>query len=192
MQKITLVDNSRVSYSNPVRQSLFTFEDSTNTKDNYKALRAAESLRLIYPGVDAKGVILSIPMPGHHVGDSTKEKVRDEVKQLEELIREHDCIFLLMDTRESRWLPTLIGAANNKLVINSALGFDSFLVMRHGVKLSSEEEQEAAAAKKNQPEQLVYGSKIESHDLGCYFCNDIVAPGNVSHLHHILFEVYFD
>ncbi len=33
-----------------------------------KALAAAESLRLIFPGVNAEGVELSIPMPGHHTG----------------------------------------------------------------------------------------------------------------------------
>lgn len=41
-----------------------------------------------------------------------------------------------------------------QIVMNVALGFDTFLLMRHGAK--------------------------GKNDLGCYFCNDIVAPTNVN------------
>ena len=53
VEHITFVDNSKVSYSNPVRQSLFVFQDSISgeSKDNHKSLKAAENLKLIYPGV---------------------------------------------------------------------------------------------------------------------------------------------
>lgn len=40
--------------------------------------------------------------------------------------------------------------------MNAALGFDTYLVMRHGVR-----------------ESLAKGTR-----LGCYYCNDIVAPAD--------------
>lgn len=92
-------------------------------------------------------------MPGHD--HSTLDAVQKDLNQLEDLIKEHDVIFLLTDSRESRWLPTLLGTRHNKCVINSALGFDSYLVMRHGTPVNQ---------------------------IGCYFCNDIVAPSDVSFL----------
>lgn len=56
VETITFVDNSKVSYSNPVRQSLFVFQDSisNSSKDNFKSLLAAENLKQIYPGVVSK------------------------------------------------------------------------------------------------------------------------------------------
>ena len=106
--------------------------------------------------------------------ENLRGKAKDDVKQLEQLIKEHDCIFLLMDTRESRWLPTVIAAAQKKLVINSALGFDSFLVMRHGVKTG-----DLLKDTQTKDSHSSINSRIPSNLLGCYFCNDIVAPGNV-------------
>ena len=43
------------------------------------------------------------------------KQTKEDVSKLEELIDSHDVIFLLMDTRESRWLPTVIGASKRKV-----------------------------------------------------------------------------
>lgn len=155
VRKISFVDYGRVSYSNPVRQPLFEFSDCLDG-GKPKAEAAAAALKRIFPGVDATGFTLSVPMPGHPIPASPSliEQCRADVAQLEKLISEHDVTFLLMDSRESRWLPTLVGKTMNKIVINAALGFDSFVVMRHGTRKSD-------------------GANPM---LGCYYCNDIVAP----------------
>jgi ubiquitin-like modifier-activating enzyme ATG7 len=135
------VDYGKVSYSNPVRQSLFTLEDC-HDGGRPKAEAAADALRQIAADVVSRGHQLSIPMPGHAAVEE------DAVDRLDQLIQECDVVYLLTDTRESRWLPTVMAAAYNKVMINAALGLDSWLVMRHG------------------------------GGFGCYFCNDIVAPEN--------------
>ncbi|USP74951.1 hypothetical protein yc1106_02225 [Curvularia clavata] len=153
VRKITFIDNATVSFSNPVRQPLFNFKDCLQGGVK-KAERAAEALKEIYPGVDSKGHVMQVPMLGHPMTDSATTKT--EFEKLQELIAEHDAIFLLMDTRESRWLPTVMGKAQGKIVLNAALGFDTYVVMRHGVKATREGDVE----------------------LGCYFCNDVVAPAD--------------
>ena len=155
VRRITFVDYGSVSFSNPVRQPLFEFKDCLQGGAP-KATRAAEALEQIYPGVEAEGHVLSVPMLGHPVVD--EKKTRSDFEKLEELIDSHDVIFLLMDTRESRWLPTIMGKAKGKIVLNAALGFDTYVVMRHGAE-----------------------PRDGSEDtLGCYFCNDVVAPADVS------------
>ncbi|KAF9358927.1 Autophagy protein 7, partial [Mortierella sp. NVP85] len=158
VRNITLVDNAKVSFSNPVRQPLFEFVDCLEGGRD-KAATAAASLRKVYPGVNAVGHSLSIPMPGHPVSPALYENVQKDVAKLEELFESHDVIFLLMDSRESRWLPTVLGARMKKIVINAALGFDTFLVMRHGIGQDHE-----------------YNDTKGTTPLGCYFCNDVVAP----------------
>ncbi|PKY02900.1 autophagy ubiquitin-activating enzyme ApgG [Aspergillus campestris IBT 28561] len=151
--RITFVDNGSVSFSNPVRQPLFNFADCIDGGAK-KAHRAAQALSEIFPGVESTGHALSVPMAGHPVIDA--EKTRADFEVLKDLIDKHDAIFVLMDTRESRWLPTVMGKAAGKIVMNAALGFDSYVVMRHGVKNSAD----------------------PTSELGCYFCNDVVAPMN--------------
>ena len=100
---------------------------------------------------------MSVPMAGHPIIDEARTKA--EFETLQQLVDEHDALFLLMDTRESRWLPTVMGKAAGKIVMNAALGFDTFVVMRHGSK----------------------NEKDPQHELGCYFCNDVVAPADVGY-----------
>lgn len=158
VRKITFIDNGTVSYSNPVRQPLFTHKDCIGGQ-TYKATRAAAALKEINPNVDAQGYVMSVPMAGHPIRDEAKTKA--DFEQLQKLFQAHDAIFLLMDTRESRWLPTVMGKATGKIVLNAALGFDTYVVMRHGVK-------------------PINGASKEAEELGCYFCNDVVAPADVS------------
>jgi ubiquitin-like modifier-activating enzyme ATG7 len=153
IRKFKFVDYGKVSYSNPVRQSLFTLEDCRDESGNGrpKAVAAAEALKQIAADVDSEGIVLSIPMPGH---TEKQELIQESVETLDKLVQECDVVFLLTDTRESRWLPTVMAAAHDKMLINAALGLDTWLVMRHGGGCSS------------------------SNRYGCYFCNDVVAPEN--------------
>ena len=43
------------------------------------------------------------------------EATKRDVQTLDELIQSHDALFLLLDTRESRWLPTVMAAAYQKV-----------------------------------------------------------------------------
>eukprot|EP01083_Nonionella_stella_P114354 338068_1 len=142
---LTFIDNGTVSYSNPVRQCLFKYTDHNQSKSH----TAAASIREIFPSANCESYSLSIPMMGHYVTDGEEERVKSEFDLLEKLIMEHDVIFLLTDSRESRWCPTLLSKVHNKIVMNIALGFDSFVIMRH----------------------------CHNNDgLACYFCSDVVAP----------------
>jgi ubiquitin-like modifier-activating enzyme ATG7 len=154
IRDFTILDYGTVSYSNPVRQNLFTLEDChfNNGNGKPKAQAATEALQEIAADVKSRGIHLSIPMPGH--SSESQESIQKSVETLDQLIQEADIVYLLTDTRESRWLPTLMAAAHNKMLINAALGLDSWLVMRHG------------------------GGIETAGRLGCYFCNDVVAPEN--------------
>lgn len=177
VRKITLLDNGRVAMSNPLRQSLYTMEDCLNGGE-FKATAAVKSLTRIFPAVDAEGIVMSIPMPGHPVLSQEEDSVLEDCRRLHDLIDSHDAVFLLTDTRESRWLPTLLCANFNKITINAALGFDSFLVMRHGAGpySSNHDFKTEGANALSAMGNVVQGARDERKRLGCYFCNDVVAP----------------
>ncbi|VDN12697.1 unnamed protein product [Dibothriocephalus latus] len=188
-RKMTLVDNASVSYSNPVRQTLYTFEDAKAGLKKVEA--AAAGLKRIHPSVEVPAVDLTIPMPGHAISSisvNTDPAIQPQVvaarkacEQLDELIRTHDVVFLLLDTREARWLPTMLATYHSKIAITAALGFDSYLVMRHGLppvpgtSPSQPSNQETSSKALSGDGRL---RKLAGSQLGCYFCNDVVGPSN--------------
>ncbi|KAI7999501.1 Ubiquitin-like modifier-activating enzyme atg7 [Camellia lanceoleosa] len=131
VQKMTLLDSGRVAMSNLLRQSLYTLGDCLNGGE-FKATAAVKSLEKIFPAVEAEGVVMAISMPGHPVPSHEENIVLEDCKHLHNLIDCHDAVFLLTDTRESRWLPTLLCANANKITVTAALAFNSSLVMHHG------------------------------------------------------------
>lgn len=166
VNSITFVDSANVSHSNTVRQSLYSHQDAV--KHKHKAYAARDALLNIRPSINAEGVVLHVPMPGHVVGASLMQSTKQALEKLEELVEKSDVVFLLLDSREARWLPTVLCAAMNKIAINAALGFDSYTVQRHGTR-----DVAATAVSPDLDARNPCG-----RDLGCYFCNDVTQPGN--------------
>lgn len=118
--EITFIDYGNVGFSNPVRQCLYTHEDAYQHKP--KATTAAARLKEILPSITSSGYVLHVPMPGHSISDSMRAKTVENIQSINHLIQSHDVIFLLTDSRESRWLPTLLGAFYEK-VDNNLINF---------------------------------------------------------------------
>lgn len=74
-----------------------------------------------------------------------------------------------------------------QIAITAALGFDSFLVMRHGpgpFRSSHDVKAEDTNALSSNMDNLALVNKEDAGQrLGCYFCNDVVAPTDVSSQH---------
>ncbi|CDJ70328.1 thiF family domain-containing protein, putative [Eimeria necatrix] len=133
-----------------------------------KAEAARDGILAVRPSMECNAVVLDVPMPGHPrflLGDLLEKGTAT----LERLIDSHNVVLLLTDSRESRWLPSLIvaerqnryaagllrGSLGPPLAVTVALGFDSMLVMRHG---------------------------FGGNKLGCYFCHAVNGPADsISH-----------
>mmetsp|Transcript_97437 Transcript_97437/g.260052 ORF Transcript_97437/g.260052 Transcript_97437/m.260052 type:complete len:654 (+) Transcript_97437:8-1969(+) len=149
-RKMSFLDCGKVSHSNPVRQSLFTHDDAVRSR--HKAEAAAARVLEVMPDAEVSWSDCDIPMPGH---PRSPDVIQREFSKLKDLVDSHDVVFLLTDSRESRWLPALLVAAAQHedrtppLGVTCALGFDSFVAMVQTYK---------------------------SAESACYFCNDVTAP----------------
>jgi ubiquitin-like modifier-activating enzyme ATG7 len=75
-----------VSFSNPVRQSLYNFADCLEGGQP-KAEAAARSLTSIFPGVKTVGINLNIPLPAHPVSEGLMEETKKNFELLDGLIQ---------------------------------------------------------------------------------------------------------
>lgn len=139
-----------MTHSNPVRQSVFTVADVGSRKAECAAARLLE----IAPKAKISGFSLTVPMPGHPLPE---DEIREATARLDALTKEHDFVWALTDSREARWLPSVLAKLHDKRVITVALGFDTCLIQRHG--------------RRSQPKEADDG-------LSCFFCHDVVVPGD--------------
>jgi ubiquitin-like modifier-activating enzyme ATG7 len=64
---------------------------------------------------------MEIPVPGHPDSPSNMASVLDDCKHLQTLVAANDAVFLLTDTWESRWLPTVLCASENKVKLERSI-----------------------------------------------------------------------
>ncbi|CXI42985.1 autophagy-related protein 7, putative [Plasmodium berghei] len=109
IKNFTFIDNSRVSFSNVSRQSLFNLEnaESYNNIGEYKSIAAKNNLLKISPDLNIISKIMDIPMPGH-LNYLKNENLYNTIEELDKIIDNHDVVFLLTDSKESRYFPSLL------------------------------------------------------------------------------------
>uniref|UniRef100_A0A453BZ79 Autophagy-related protein 7 n=2 Tax=Aegilops tauschii subsp. strangulata TaxID=200361 RepID=A0A453BZ79_AEGTS len=160
VRKLTVVDGGCVAIPDIVKQSLYVDNDCGVPR----ATAIVPHLKERCPAVEVEGIQMEIPVPGNPVSKTKMSSVLDNCKRLQALVASSDVVFLLTDTWESRWFPTLLCANENKIAITAASGYDSYLVMRHGAgpghNLSTED-------------------ALGHQRLGCCFCNDSTSFVNV-------------
>ena len=170
----TFLDYGRVSMSNLARQSLFVVE---NINQEGVGLPKAEAAKLmmkrIIPTLEVEAVNLRVPMPGHFIGEADIEPIYQDLLKLEELIRSHDLVFNVFDTREARYFPTVISALFNVQCVSIGIGYDSFVNVIHGrsealskkIQSSLESPQEETQKEESKPEEKILAEEIKKVSL---------------------------
>eukprot|EP00792_Barthelona_sp_PAP020_P003766 TRINITY_DN1632_c0_g1_i1.p1 TRINITY_DN1632_c0_g1~~TRINITY_DN1632_c0_g1_i1.p1 ORF type:complete len:442 (-),score=107.93 TRINITY_DN1632_c0_g1_i1:302-1501(-) len=141
VENFVVLDNGYVSDTNPIRQNLFT-RDQIGRK---KVDCIKESLTSMVNHLCVEKHHMTIPVPGS-VQHLTYDCLLQQIETLNEIISKVDCVFLLTDSIESRWLPSILAKVNGKPLFNAALSYDALLINK------------------------------QDETCGCYFCNMVSAP----------------
>uniref|UniRef100_A0A453BZ75 THIF-type NAD/FAD binding fold domain-containing protein n=1 Tax=Aegilops tauschii subsp. strangulata TaxID=200361 RepID=A0A453BZ75_AEGTS len=111
VRKLTVVDGGCVAIPDIVKQSLYVDNDCGVPR----ATAIVPHLKERCPAVEVEGIQMEIPVPGNPVSKTKMSSVLDNCKRLQALVASSDVVFLLTDTWESRWFPTLLCANENKV-----------------------------------------------------------------------------
>ncbi len=115
-------------------------------------------------------------MPGHYITDEQIDVTYKDLQVIEEEIKNHDVLLNCFDSREARYFPSLIGALHNKLVLSIGIGYDSFVIVRHG-KYGEDFGENLEKCLKD-PTQEDYLKDLNKNDIGCFFCSDYLPPND--------------
>lgn len=194
IKNFTFLDNSYVSYSNLARQSLFNIESFDEQDKGLPKVEAAKiNLLKIAPDAKVETVHLNVPMPGHYAKSDQIDAVLADLDKLEELVRTHDVIFNVFDSREARYFPTILSALHGKLCMSIGVGYESFVIVKHGnygtsfytevldqiandpVDQILEDKADLEEPKIAKTEDIEWQPKL-LNDNGCFFCSDYLPP----------------
>lgn len=193
IKDITFLDNSYVSYSNLARQSLFNTDSFDDEDKGMPKVEAAKiNLLKISPDARVQTVHLNVPMPGHYVKSEQLDAVMADLEKLDDLVKTHDVVLNVFDSREARYFPTILSALYGKLCVSIGVGYESLVIVKHGnyeagfyeevLKQAQMQESEHVAEDK-QEETDESKNKVDDqwkpkivNDHGCFFCSDYLPP----------------
>ena len=168
-----------ISISDTTNHSSVSASSSSSTAvSSTSSSSSSNTTTITAANTGTSGSTVSSESTFHSHSYTTQEEM--SVMELDQLIATHDVVFTLTDSRESRWLPTVICQAREKLLINVALGFDSYLVMRHGLTYTNTNTTTTTPTSSTSSNEEIntHTQKPQQQPLGCYFCSDIVAAMN--------------
>lgn len=120
---------------------------------------------------------MKVPMPGHFVVEDQIEPTLNDLVTLENEIKEHDIMLNCFDSREARYFPALIGSLYRKKVFSIGIGYDSYVIVNHGLYGENIEQCIKDSIEKDN-HSLEQEPDVKANLHGCFFCSDYIPPSD--------------